>query len=54
MPGWLVDDLRAMYAHFGENGLVATDDELAELFTLLGRQPRSYESWVKEVAEQWV
>lgn len=54
MPAWLVEDLRSMWAYFIEHGLRATDDELAETRTLLGRDPRGYESWVAEIVEQWV
>ncbi len=54
MPAWLVTDLKIMFAHFIEHGLRATDEEVAEVSALLGREPRSYESWVGEVAAQWV
>jgi len=54
MPPWLATDLRIMLAHFVEHGLLATDEEVAGVSALLGREPRSYESWVGEVAADWV
>lgn len=54
MPPWLVTDLKVMLAHFVEHGLLATDEEVAEVSKLLGRPPRTYESWVGEVAADWV
>lgn len=54
LPDWLVADLRLMFAHFIEHGLRATDEELTDTRTLLGRDPRSYASWVTEIVEQWV
>jgi uncharacterized protein YbjT (DUF2867 family) len=54
MPSWLASDLRTMFAHFIEHGWIATDAEIAELSTLLGRPSRSYENWVAEIAADWV
>jgi len=53
MPEWLVEDLVIMYEHFIEHGLVATAQEIETCRQFLGRQPRSYESWVTEVAKTW-
>ena len=53
LPGWLVEDLRIMYAHFQKHGLKAASGELALCETVLGRPPRSFESWVAEVAPSW-
>ncbi len=54
MPPWLVTDLRTMFAQLIEHGWIATEEEVAELSTLLGRPPRSYESWVGKLAADWV
>ncbi len=53
MPDWMVDDLGIMYAHFQEHGLKANDEELVELEGLLGRPPRSFDSFVAELASEW-
>jgi uncharacterized protein YbjT (DUF2867 family) len=53
MPDWMVHDLGIMYAHFQEHGLQATDEELAELEGLLDRVPRSFDSFVAELASEW-
>lgn len=53
MPEWLVEDLVIMFEHFIEHGLVATAQEVETCRKFLGRQPRSYESWVNEVAKTW-
>lgn len=54
MPDWLVEDLRTMWAYFIEHGLRSTEGELAEVRSLLGRDPRGYENWVTEIVELWV
>ncbi len=53
MPEWLVEDLCVMFEHFQQQGLRATDEEVAELTALLGRPPRSYDRFVAEVAAEW-
>lgn len=53
MPGWLVRDLRVMWAHFLEHGLLATPEELALQRRLLGREPRSFEDFVDETLAVW-
>jgi len=53
MPEWLVEDLVIMFEHFIEHGLVATAQEVEICRQFLGRQPRSYQSWVNEVAKTW-
>ena len=49
MPGWLVRDLEIMFQHFLNSGLLATRAEIEELTVVLGRAPRGYEAFVKEV-----
>lgn len=53
MPDWLVDDLSMMYGHFLEHGLKGTDEDHAQTREILGRPPRSYESFVREAATTW-
>lgn len=50
MPGWMVDDLRIMYASFLDKGLLATEDEVSGFTGLLGQAPRRFEDFVKELA----
>ena len=53
MPEWMVADLKIMYAHFQKEGLVASQEDLAQQAKILGRPPRSFESYVKETAVGW-
>lgn len=53
LPDWLLDDLVIMYRYFIDHGLLARDDEVEAVRTLLGREPRDYESWVRDVAAAW-
>lgn len=53
MPEWLVEDLCVMFAYFQEQGLTASEEEVAEVTRLLGRPPRSFEDFVGEVAPAW-
>ncbi|MGA0555478.1 SDR family oxidoreductase [Larkinella sp. VNQ87] len=50
LPGWLVDDWVEMYRFFQKQGLRASDEDLAVLTQLLGREPRSYADFVSEYA----
>lgn len=53
MPEWLVRDLRIMWAHFLEHGLLASPEELALQTRLLGREPRGFEDFVDETIAAW-
>lgn len=53
LPAWLVDDLKIMYRHFIEHGLVATEAEVTAFRGLLGRDPASYEAWASKIAIHW-
>ncbi len=53
LPPWLVDDLRVMYAHFLERGLVATPEELELQTRILKHEPRRLEDFVKETVAAW-
>jgi uncharacterized protein YbjT (DUF2867 family) len=52
LPDWLVRDLRTMYEHFQHQGLVATDADLAAVRRALGREPRRFEDFAAELADQ--
>ncbi|MGJ5820268.1 SDR family oxidoreductase [Paludibaculum fermentans] len=49
MPPWLVLDLKMMYDHFLRHGLRATQAEVSTLAGLLGRAPRSFEDFAREM-----
>lgn len=53
LPAWMVYDFRLMYDVFQKEGLAATDAQLEETRTILGREPRSFDAFVKEVASDW-
>lgn len=53
LPEWLIHDLRIMYGHFQKHGLKASPEELALCEAAVGHPPRSFESWVAEVAPSW-
>ncbi|MEP6502366.1 MAG: NmrA/HSCARG family protein, partial [Betaproteobacteria bacterium] len=52
-PAWLAYDLRAMMRRYQADGAVATPDDLVRLTTLLGRPPRSYRDFAREMARSW-
>ncbi|QOY90631.1 SDR family oxidoreductase [Paludibaculum fermentans] len=49
MPAWQVLDLKMMYDHFLRHGLRATQAEVSTLVGLLGRAPRSFEEFAREM-----
>jgi uncharacterized protein YbjT (DUF2867 family) len=53
LPDWMVGSLAMMYRRFQEHGLVATDDELAQMRDLLGREPRAFDDFAAETATRW-
>jgi uncharacterized protein YbjT (DUF2867 family) len=53
MPDWMVFDLRAMYAHFQRQGLLAAPGAVERLTRVLGHPPRQYEDFVRETAAAW-
>ena len=50
-PDWLVEALATMYRAVVERGGLATRDEIARSTELLGREPRRYEDFARELAE---
>ncbi len=52
-PAWKVRDYRVMYKFFQDHGMIAGEKDLVREQKLLGRNPRSFEDFVKEIAEEW-
>lgn len=53
MPEWMVRDLRIMYQYFQEHGLIATSEDFALQFNILGREPRKFDDFVAEIVPLW-
>lgn len=53
MPEWMVRDLRLMYDYFQKYGLIATPEDFAQQYKLLGREPRRFDDFVAEIVPLW-
>jgi uncharacterized protein YbjT (DUF2867 family) len=53
LPAWAVYDYGLMYAVFQASGLKATAAQLAETEEILGRKPRNFRDFAREVAAAW-
>jgi uncharacterized protein YbjT (DUF2867 family) len=53
MPEWMVRDLRIMYDYFQRHGLLATSQDFAEQYRVLGREPRQFDDFVAEIVPIW-
>lgn len=53
MPEWMVRDLRLMYDYFQQHGLIATPEDFAEQYKVLGREPRKFDDFVAEIVPLW-
>jgi hypothetical protein len=53
LPDWMVGGLAMMYRRFQEHGLVASEEELAQMRDLLGREPRAFDAFAAETATRW-
>jgi uncharacterized protein YbjT (DUF2867 family) len=53
MPAWMVYDFRIMCRMFLGGDFAATDADLAATREVLGREPRSFASFTREVAPTW-
>lgn len=53
MPTWMIEDLKTMYAFYQEHGLPASPEDLEATREILGREPRSFDAWVRETAAGW-
>ncbi len=52
-PAWTAFDIRMMFQGYFDRGFASTETEVARITRLLGRAPRSYESFAKETAAAW-
>jgi uncharacterized protein YbjT (DUF2867 family) len=53
LPEWMIDDFKIMFKHFQDKGLIATDEDHKQTKEILHREPHSFDSFAKNVAEQW-
>ncbi len=53
MPEFMIPEMRIMYGFFQENGMIASKDELEKTEKLLGRKPRTFDDFVKEITMEW-
>lgn len=53
MPPWLHYDLSLMYDDFARRGMLGAIEDVERLTTLLGRPPRSFESYTVQQANLW-
>jgi uncharacterized protein YbjT (DUF2867 family) len=53
LPDWMVFDLRYMYEHFQQQGLIASDEAIARQTRLTGHAPRPFDVFARETAAAW-
>lgn len=53
LPPWMAFDFRLMYEHFQKSGLLATEEDLDRLTTVLGHEPRRFADFAAETAANW-
>jgi uncharacterized protein YbjT (DUF2867 family) len=53
LPRWLVQDIKKMFKLFQEKGWSATKEDALRQEKLLGRQARSFDAFVAELAPSW-
>ena len=53
LPGWMVDDFKIMYAFFQRMGLAANNDDMAQTRKILGREPRKFEDYARDIGGAW-
>ncbi len=53
MPEFLIADMRIMYQFFQDNGMIASKDELEKTEKLLGKKPRTFDGFAREIALVW-
>ncbi|MCC7384596.1 MAG: NmrA family NAD(P)-binding protein [Deltaproteobacteria bacterium] len=53
MPAWMVYDFKVMFRMFQEKGLLGTDTDVQLMTKLLGRAPRSFDTFVAEWTKTW-
>lgn len=52
-PSWAAMDLRLMLDRFQQDGMRASNDDVAEMTRLLGRPPRAYADFAREMLAAW-
>jgi uncharacterized protein YbjT (DUF2867 family) len=53
MPEFMIADMRIMYKFFQENGMIPSQEDLKNIEKILGRKPRSFDDFVKEITTDW-
>jgi uncharacterized protein YbjT (DUF2867 family) len=53
MPDFMVADFRIMFRYFQDYGMIATKDQLENMQKLLGKKPRTFDAFVKEITAAW-
>jgi uncharacterized protein YbjT (DUF2867 family) len=53
LPDWMINDFKIMFKHFQDKGFIATDEDHKQTKEILHREPHSFESFAKNVSEQW-
>jgi uncharacterized protein YbjT (DUF2867 family) len=53
LPDWMVYDFRLMYAHFQDQGLMASPEAIASQTRLIGHAPRRFDAFAAETAAAW-
>jgi len=53
MPEFMIPEMRIMYEFFQDNGMIASKDDLEKMQKLLGRKPRTFDDFVKEITVEW-
>jgi uncharacterized protein YbjT (DUF2867 family) len=53
MPEFLIADMRIMYRFFQDNGVIASKEDLERTEKLLGKKPRAFDAFVREIALEW-
>lgn len=53
MPEFMIPEMRIMYGFFQENGMIASEEDLEKTQKLLGKKPRTFDDFVKEISAEW-
>ena len=53
MAEFLIADMRIMYRFFQDNGMIASKEDLEKTEKLLGKKPRIFDDFVKEITLEW-
>jgi len=53
MPEFMIPEMRIMYDFFQSSGMIASKDDLDQTQKILGRSPRPFDDFVKEITVAW-